>query len=333
MAEMAGGKGTIILGNAPSSGSTLLLSLLGAHPDVYQTRELNIFDKPDWVSGRTKDLRERWSSYAKRRYDRHFPCEHSLIFTGFSSIPDYSESSLDYASFVCDALGKAASEDGRSVAVEKTPNNIFSLPFLHTALPHAKFVIIVRHPASVFKSLRRRGFDPFTATARWYFPNLIARAMQDLPRVHTITYEELTQQPGSMLRSIGMVLDLEDLDAVLAQRNSRQTDLNHLPSWEKDLFGKIVADRPPEAVPEEAHGYFARIRANDYFFDYVNIPKNSISATELARSFGYNLGLGETPGARIKRPRLPIAQYSKYVASCLYNGRPVRPLWHSWNHS
>lgn len=319
----------IILGNAPSSGSTLLVGMIGSNQDIYQTRELNIYDKPDWISGREENLKERWLRFSRVKYDKHFPCEQSSMFNGFHSIPDFSDTEFDYTTFASNILVNVAAESGCSTYVEKTPNNIFSMPYLYQRLPDAKFVIIVRHPVSVYKSLKRRGFDTYTAIARWYFPNLVAWEMAKLSRVHIVSYEHLTNSPEDAIGRLESFLGIDIPRESISQREAR--DIKPDDVWSKDLHGRIVPDELDSVLPDEAAAVFRHLRANKYFFEYTGIDESSISPLDLASKFEYDLVSGTATTRRMAKKAFPALRYMRYIASCIKHRRQIRPLWHEWS--
>lgn len=319
----------IILGNAPSSGSTLLVGLIGAHDDIYQTRELNIFDKPDWIAGRTKDLKNNWSKYVKRGYDIHFSIEQSGLFLDFETIPDFAQSELKYAEFAVSELANLARKEGCNSFIEKTPNNIFSLPHLHKTLNDTFFIMIVRHPVSVYDSLRRRKYTPFLAVTRWYFANLIVYAMSKKPRTMVVKYEDLTQDPATVIKDIFKFLSKTPPPQSSQEKRSGNGSI-FIESWTKDPHGPIVAEEVNVIVPVEMAAIFRNLRPSKYFFEYVGIEDPKLSPEELATKFGYET---KTPGySRLNcgRFNFPYLRYARYLAGCLKHQRTIRPLVHRW---
>lgn len=321
---------SIILGNSPSSGSSLLVSLLGVHSDIFQTRELNVFDKPDWCAGRTYKLKNRWPRFKRMKYDVHFPCEHQILFNGLEEIPDFSVSQHDYANFAIETMKAMANEKGFSSFVEKTPNNIFALPHIYDRIPDAQFIMIIRHPVSVYRSLRRRGYDPFTSVARWYFPNLVVNYMREKDRTILVKYEQLTRDPENEIKRIFDFLQMTapDKSALDARETS---DVINVGSWTKDVRGAVVSEAVENTVPDEMYDIFRKIRSNSYFERYCGISDASLSPMDLSAGFGYDL---LPPKELIKKSSLlqfPWPRYARYLASCAKHRRLLRPFWHRWS--
>lgn len=319
----------IILGNSPSSGSSLLATLLGTHADVYQTVELNIFDKPDWCMERVRDLKADWKIYTKKRYDVHYLWEHASLFNGFDEVPDYSGFDGSYAEFALAELRKLAKTSGCKNFVEKTPNNIFSIPALYDQLPHAKFVIIVRHPVSVYSSLLRRGYSKLQSVGRWYFANLIARRMAEKDRVLVVKYEELTATPYEEVANIFSFLGLRPPTRT-AMENRESSSSLQLSSWRKDVRGPIKAQEVQNEIPPDMAKIFECLLANNYFYDYVGLKPERLSPMEVATYFGYYPHYDDSRRKGFARTLSPLSGYPRYVASAVYHGRQIRPLWHGW---
>lgn len=320
---------SIILGNAPSSGSTLLVTLLGAHRDVFQTRELNIFDKPDWCAGRTLDLKERWKNYQRKKYDIHPLYEHAALFNGYEEIPDFSRYEGPYAAFAIDEMNKAAVDSGCSSFVEKTPNNIFSFPYLHKSLHDAKFVMVVRHPVSVYRSLRKRGLGSFLAVGRWYFANLVVHEMATRNKTLIVHYEKLTANPEIELHRIFQFLEMQmPPEPMISCRKSAET--NELSGWTHDVRGPIKSEKVDNVIPTGMTPTFRHLRANDYFYDYVGIKNSKMAPMDLAKCLGYSPQWNSMINNGIDEVHFPWHKFAVYLASCLRHKRRVRDFWHCW---
>ena len=320
---------SLILGNAPSSGSSLLVSLLGTHPDIFQTGELNIFDKADWCADRTGDLKHRWLEYARRRYDLHFPFEHAAFFNNFDTPPNFPDYEGGFASFAVHTMKQLALEAGVSSFVEKTPNNIFSIPHIHSRIEDVRFVMIVRHPVSVYKSLRKRNYDPFTSVARWYFPNLVVNAMGSRERTLVIRYEDLTSNPYEEIKRVFEFLDIPAPSKEVTEDRGH-SDVINVSSWTNDVRGPVVRQPIDNVIPDEMVEIFDRIRAREYFYKYCGIDDPELSPLQLAQQFGYQPKASEFQRTKPSARLFPWRRYGRYLISSAKHRRRVRPLWHRW---
>ncbi|GAA5024678.1 sulfotransferase family protein [Streptomyces siamensis] len=93
---------------------------------------------------------------------------------------------------------------GKRIIVDKTPPNTLVWPRLHRCWPHARYILLLRHPGAVIASLTNRRTDPdpagITAEVLDYSEKL-EEARQNLD-AHVITYEALTADPESTTRGI-----------------------------------------------------------------------------------------------------------------------------------
>lgn len=224
---MMGGRNMpIVMGSAPSSGSTLLVNLIGRIPGIYQTDELSIFDKPDWLDLSPSQLARRWDGMRSRGYRRRLACEMRPAFTGATVFPR-PKAGEDYFQFACRYMDDAASGQNCRRWVEKTPGNIFSFLELLKRNTHAKFVVIVRDARPVMMSLLKRGYSPVIAVARWYLSNLQTFRILHDARALVLKYEELVTDPETTCRRLFAFIEEEPDAGVLRGGASGKT----LESW------------------------------------------------------------------------------------------------------
>ncbi len=239
----------IILG-VPRSGTTLLRTMLDAHPNIACGPETPWLaeHQPSTLLGLIRAMVEPEHGYCKsyqqpaqvvHRAARHFLDEVMLAY---------------------------AHARGKTRWAEKTPNNALHLDALHDILPDAKWVWITRDALDVAQSsalaadrtgiaplygkalrLAPRRTAPLTAlaaTLRWINWNRRIERFLDGKAFHHLTYESLVCAPHAELRrlcdSIGEPFD----DAMLAYDKTR----HDLPAWEwgsTDVaqHGKVVTGR------------------------------------------------------------------------------------------
>jgi Sulfotransferase family len=100
----------------------------------------------------------------------------------------------------------------RPVLVEKSPPNLVMSRFLQELFPHARFVMIVRHPVVVALGTDKwlRGRSLRTPMANWFAAH--DTFLADLPSlrsVHVVRYESLVRDPSGELDAIGRFLGLD----------------------------------------------------------------------------------------------------------------------------
>jgi hypothetical protein len=93
---------------------------------------------------------------------------------------------------------------GKDLIVDKTPPNTLIWPRLHRCWPHARYIVLLRHPGAVVTSLTHRRTDPdaeqIHAEVLEYGEKLDeARRTLD---AHVVRYEDLTAEPDRITREL-----------------------------------------------------------------------------------------------------------------------------------
>jgi hypothetical protein len=187
----------IFIFSAARSGSTLLRMILGSHTQVYAPPELPLMHlrvraETKWIQIAMQELELTQESLDESLWDR--------------------------------VLGDLLARSGKPTIAVKTPSNIHVWRQIAEAWPDARFVYLLRHPASAVASLNA-SFDPswhpsesgsFAQSmykARWYMRTL-EEARAAIPG-YTIRYEDMTSQPEISIRQLCTHLDLEFEPAML----------------------------------------------------------------------------------------------------------------------
>jgi len=185
---------------APRSGTTLLMRMLNAHPDIYTRPEphlitplahLGYFDRVD-----------------KASYDPFQAASSAKSFVG--DLPGGEADYLDALRAYSDTLyGRMLEPTGKRYFVDKTPAYSLVLPFLAKLYPRARYVVITRHPFAIFSSYAKSFFDNDWQAAHEHNPLLeryipaIARFLRESPVEHVhISYEALVADPEAHLQRI-----------------------------------------------------------------------------------------------------------------------------------
>lgn len=93
---------------------------------------------------------------------------------------------------------------GKDVIVDKTPPNTLIWPRLHRCWPHARYILLLRHPGAVVASLTARRDDPDHDAIRAEvlgYAEKLEEARQHLD-AHVMTYENLTAEPEKSTRGL-----------------------------------------------------------------------------------------------------------------------------------
>ena len=184
------------------SGTTLLRNLLRQHPNLESPEETHFFrwPHPFGTVDFTHIQEHNETLCAHRDIDGVDEQQFLSLLANANSRRDMQDG---YAK-----LFMAAKASGASRWFDKTPQNIYGILLLSAAYPDAKFVHIVRHPLNVVSSLRAgKVMGPHTIQAginTWLEAVSIAAEFQSAwpDRIHTLTYEDLTTSPESMLFAV-----------------------------------------------------------------------------------------------------------------------------------
>jgi hypothetical protein len=230
------------------SGSTLLRVLLDSHSQIHAPHELhlrkvNVQFGDKWAAKAMKEMRLDERALEHLLWDR--------------------------------ILHRELSDSGKSIIVDKTPNNVFSADRLLEAWPDARFIHLLRHPAAIVRSRQKyKGDDHDEAESI----RTIQRYCEALERSrathpgHTVRYEELTADPAGVMTGVCEFLGVPFEPTMLEYG---EQDHGRYKVGLGDWVGKIqsgsiqAAEPPPEDTPEplravaEAWGYAAPVSAPD----------------------------------------------------------------------
>ena len=146
-------KKRIFLVGCPRSGTTLLQSLLAAHPQIISYPESHFFNNllP----------REKWKRYlyppglVLRRTKPRF--KKFLLDLGREDlmycIPKYAMLQRQYINAFLRVLDILAEEEKKDILLEKTPGHLYYIDYIEKNLKEPKFIHIIRNGADVVASL------------------------------------------------------------------------------------------------------------------------------------------------------------------------------------
>ncbi|KAB8195919.1 sulfotransferase [Nonomuraea phyllanthi] len=211
------------------SGSTLLRSVLNAHPDLHAPHELHVRRlRVEFGTGLAQKAMEALG------HDRS-DLEHLLWDR---------------------VLHRELVRSGKKYIVDKTPANAFAYDRIAACWPDARFVFLLRHPASIATSWHeaspdKRTPDEAAADALRYM-KAVERARKALNGL-TVRYEDLTAEPERICRQICEFLGLEWAPQMLSY-GTPDVVTKGLGDWkDKIRSGSVQQGRDlpsPEEIPE-----------------------------------------------------------------------------------
>jgi hypothetical protein len=187
----------ILIVGSPRSGTTLLRSILDAHPNIFC---------PEWESGVFIALDPMLSGDIRKVLEKspNFPLTRG-------DLVDWARAAVE------DLFGRFAAQCGKTRWAEKTPAHVLHIPLMHEVFPKAQFLHIIRNGYDVVKSLKNRSWAPKWALQRirWSVRTWVdcVRAGQaagrELPagQYRELRYEELIGEPERVVRGVCNFLD------------------------------------------------------------------------------------------------------------------------------
>ena len=185
---------------APRSGTTLLMRMLNAHPDIHTRPEPHLL-----------------TPLAHLGYYGHVDAASYDPFQAAMSVkqlvrdlPGGESTYLQALRAYTDTLyGTLLAEADTRYFVDKTPAYALVLPFIARLYPNARYVVLTRHPFAIFSSFAKSFFDDDWEAAHAHNPLLeryvpaIARFLRAAPVAHVhVSYEAMVSDPEAHLQRI-----------------------------------------------------------------------------------------------------------------------------------
>ncbi|MFI7439308.1 sulfotransferase family protein [Nonomuraea indica] len=225
-------RGPVFLLSSVRSGSTLLRVMLNSHSRIHSPIETHF--RRTTVGLTTDPVRQAMA---------HLGHTHS-----------------DIEHIVWDRLlHRELVRSGKPILLEKTPSNVFAWRRIATCWPDARFVFLLRHPASIVRSWHEA--DPENRPMEEAVPRTLAyMTYLEEARAHlqgpTVRYEDLVADPEAVLRGLCDHLGVGWEPAMLDYgRQDHGGFVKGIGDWrDKIRSGTVVEGRPlpsPAEVPAE----------------------------------------------------------------------------------
>lgn len=232
--------GPVFVVGSSRSGTTMMARILGRHPSVLTFNELHFFEQvwsgdrlgEDLDAGEAVDIFSRLLAIQRNGY---LSPGDPTRFRGEAAGALGTEAGSDAARFRPGEvfgrfLAHESEREGRTVACDHTPRNVFYLQEIHRTFPGARVVNMVRDPRGVMLSQKNKwkrrflggGSIPLREACRaWinYHPITIAqlwkgsvRAVDERPDgepLLTVHFEDLLREPEVTVRRVCRFLGFE----------------------------------------------------------------------------------------------------------------------------
>lgn len=212
-------KPPIFIVGCPRSGTTLLQSLLSAHPDIHSFPESKFFQ---YLTP---------SQYEPKRYafgliSRQLPKQLTRFFQHELHRPDllqhWSPIPLQslYSKKFLKTLNQLTQEKGKRIWVEKTPQHIYYLEDIERFVPQAKIIHSLRSGTDVVASLYEvthqypqgwggHGWDIEQCIDWWVRATEISHRYLHQPNHRLVRYEHLVEAPQTVLHHLCQFIGVE----------------------------------------------------------------------------------------------------------------------------
>ena len=248
--DLPGVAARVFLVGCPRSGTTLLQSLLCAHPQVFSVPETHLYSK---IPSPNRVLRRL--GFARRDAPARFSA--LLASLGLPPVTVRSPFVRDYLRALAGSLDAATLEAGKTVWLEKTPRHLLFVGSIARALPGARFIHLVRRGPDVVASLYEVARDypevwggPRSLEAcveRWLRDTAISRRYEARAGHFTVRYEALTGDPEGSLRDlfafVGAPFSDAQRAAVMAGYAGAAEGVASGEAWKEGVRGAIRPSR------------------------------------------------------------------------------------------
>jgi len=218
-----------IVGNS-RSGTTMLASILGKHPDVFAFHELH-FLEDIWVPGSLPEKVDKETAVKmlgillhreRVGYHSHFD-QHKFLDYSCEIVNGLEENDLKPSQIFLNFLYEEARLHGKTIPCEQTPRNLFYAREIIELYPEAHVINLVRDPRDVLLSQKnkwKRGllgnkgipfwevirlklnYHPYTISRLWKSCVSYADKMEGVERFYSVRFEDIVSQPAIEIRKI-----------------------------------------------------------------------------------------------------------------------------------
>lgn len=287
----------IALGNSPSSGSSLFADLLDSCGFSACGPELNLFAIESLYDYENFSQNPFRSSRCPNIYlNRSSIRKQALVAYGFTET-SFREFVKKYSSLKAFMDGFREhyllfrNKNPRGIVFEKTPSNSNTIDQYLTNT-NSPFIHIVRNPAYVYSSLLKRGVTPGVALATWIIGQSIVYKHKDNPKLITVKYEDLVENPfvvtADIINSIKMgSTSAADVEKKYSNNKYRRQHAERVSSWSQQEIGLIVNanNRRLDNSIVERIAHLDEFIVNDHYSKIFDISQ--VSGEVLLRHFGY----------------------------------------------
>lgn len=243
MEEILNHKQPIFVVGMPRSGTTLITSMLSAHPSIAiapaETHFLNNLIKqyPHLDMSRSKDFELFWEEFIKSERFSYLDIDAEATLARILAM-----GTPDYKNIFTGVLQEYAIQMKKPRWGEKTPDHYLHINVLLEWYPQAQIIWMLRDPRAVTASLFKVPWaKPYAEGHAATWRNNI-RKMEEWTndeRVKTIKYEDLVAEPESILIEICKFLG-EEYTSTLLNRKEVSNSIINRTGWSKAHYEAVM---------------------------------------------------------------------------------------------
>lgn len=192
----------VIIGCAPSSGSSLLCQILNRHPELYCGPESNLFIHPElylsWEKHKN-NINRKGPALLTGFKNLNFYVQPKLFLSGdIGYIDSLIDSSTRLKEFSASYFSQYAQTTDKNYWVEKTPANALCFGLIRKEFGEEdiQLAAIVRNPLDSIYSMLRRGMSLYRAVSAYLLYNTHLLSLDGVTFIH---YEDLVENPKMAL--------------------------------------------------------------------------------------------------------------------------------------
>lgn len=313
----------ILIGNAPSSGSTLLADLIDSAPFAACGPELELFCNRELYSYKnyvrdtslTSHIGTLRATGIHTRFD-HFHAYGLTKEEWLKSLKSSDGLNSWLTSFAQNYL-RFRNKPVEGFVFEKTPQNVNAIDLFLGSNPNRKFIYVVRHPLYVIDSLLRRGWGPYTAAATWLVNVALFWPFREDHRVSTIQYEDLVKSPFELVSKVledvcsGFSITPKALESAYEQNEYRTDSVKRIDAWSTGTE-KQISNANAKNVSGEADLLFNAMLTTKISKEYAkayHVPE--LSMKEALDFFDYEY---HEKSSHVRLPTPQLGDYKKLTA-------------------
>lgn len=235
----------VFIVGVPRSGTTLVSSMLSAHPNIAispETHFLNNWAKPNLENNLSskQDIDSFWDCYSHSDRFSHLGLDANCVEAGFISTVE----EFGYKAIFSTILQEYAHKLDKRRWGEKTPSHYLHIDTLLEWYPQARIIWMLRDPRSVVASLMKVDWaSSYThVNAKLWRDSaiLFEKKWVEDNRVKLVKYESLVTDAENQLRKLCDFINEEYCPSMLEGRSSENSPIVNRSGWAKSYLQQTL---------------------------------------------------------------------------------------------